>query len=167
MPQGFVTKEFRDNHRVNELKNFPVNIILKLVCKPRIGIRSSIGQSRIGNHALKGATMAKKIKLFGFLYNESSDPQPVTHQREKTHRRRERREREIARQREMNLQSLLSTQPSATSYLDSSSSREDVGEEMDIYIYIYRLHFVCELHLATSQHRPLLKKKKEIYSIKF
>ena len=38
-----LTKEFRDNYHVNELKNFPANIILKLVCKPRIGIRALIG----------------------------------------------------------------------------------------------------------------------------
>ena len=57
-------------------------------------------------------------KLFGFSFNESNDPQPVTHLREETRLRRERREREIARQRETNLQPPPSTPPSATSYLD-------------------------------------------------
>ena len=31
-PSGFVTKEFLDLHRVDELKNFAANILLKLVC---------------------------------------------------------------------------------------------------------------------------------------
>ena len=31
-PKGFVTKEFRDLHHVNELKNFAANIFPKLVC---------------------------------------------------------------------------------------------------------------------------------------
>ena len=43
MPLDFVTKEFRDLHRVDELKNFVANILLKLVSKSRIGIRASIG----------------------------------------------------------------------------------------------------------------------------
>ena len=30
--QGFLTKEFLDLHRVDELKNFATNILLKLVC---------------------------------------------------------------------------------------------------------------------------------------
>ena len=51
--QGFVTKEFRDLHRIDELKNFVANIFLKLVCKPHIGIRASIGYSRTGSRALK------------------------------------------------------------------------------------------------------------------
>ena len=42
--QSFVTKEFCDLHRVNELKNFVTNIFLKLVIKSRTGIRV-IGQS--------------------------------------------------------------------------------------------------------------------------
>ena len=29
---GFVTKEFLDLHRVDELRDFAVNILLKLVC---------------------------------------------------------------------------------------------------------------------------------------
>ena len=40
MPLGFVTKEFRDLHRVDELKNFAVNILLKLVIKLRTGIHA-------------------------------------------------------------------------------------------------------------------------------
>ena len=36
-----MTKEFRDLHRVDELKNFAANIFLKLVSKPRTGIRAS------------------------------------------------------------------------------------------------------------------------------
>ena len=36
-----MTKEFRDLHRVDELKNFAANIFLKLVSKPRTGIRTS------------------------------------------------------------------------------------------------------------------------------
>ena len=43
MSSGFVTKEFCDLYRVDKLKNFVTNIFLKLVCKPRIGIRASIG----------------------------------------------------------------------------------------------------------------------------
>ena len=42
MPLGFVTKELRDLHRVDELKNFAANNLLKLVIKLRIGIRASI-----------------------------------------------------------------------------------------------------------------------------
>ena len=42
-PWGFVTKEVHDLHCVDELKNFIANIFLKLVCKPRIWIRTSIG----------------------------------------------------------------------------------------------------------------------------
>ena len=38
--QGFITKKFRYLHRVNELKNFATNILLKLVCKPCTGIRA-------------------------------------------------------------------------------------------------------------------------------
>ena len=30
--EGFVTKEFLDLHRLNELKDFVANIFLKLVC---------------------------------------------------------------------------------------------------------------------------------------
>ena len=41
MPQGFVTKEFRDLHCVDELKNFAANILLKLACKLRTGIHAS------------------------------------------------------------------------------------------------------------------------------
>ena len=59
--------------------------------------------SRTDLMAIKTVTY-EKIKrhgstnnLFGFSFNESNDPQPVTHLREKTRRRRERREREIAR----------------------------------------------------------------------
>ena len=40
-PQGFVTKQLLDLHRVDELKNFAANIFLKLVSKPHIGIRTS------------------------------------------------------------------------------------------------------------------------------
>ena len=40
-PLGFVTKEFRDLHCVDVLKNFAANIFLKLVCKLRTGIRTS------------------------------------------------------------------------------------------------------------------------------
>ena len=36
-----MTKELIDLHRVNELKNFAGNIFLKLVSKPRTGIRTS------------------------------------------------------------------------------------------------------------------------------
>ena len=36
-----MTKEFRDLYRVDEMKNFATNIFLKLVCKPRTGIRAS------------------------------------------------------------------------------------------------------------------------------
>ena len=42
-PLGFMTKELRDLHRVDELKNFAANIFLKLVSKLRTGIRASIG----------------------------------------------------------------------------------------------------------------------------
>ena len=42
MPLGFVTNEFRDLHRVDELKNFAANIFLKLVIKSCIGIRALI-----------------------------------------------------------------------------------------------------------------------------
>ena len=38
-----MTKEFLDLHRVDELKNFVTNILLKLVCWSRTGIRVSIG----------------------------------------------------------------------------------------------------------------------------
>ena len=37
-PYGFVNKELRDLHCIDELKNFAANILLKLVCKPHIGI---------------------------------------------------------------------------------------------------------------------------------
>ena len=36
-----MTKEFRDLYRVGELKNFAVNIFLKLVSKPRTKIHAS------------------------------------------------------------------------------------------------------------------------------
>ena len=38
-----MTKELRDLHHVDELKNFAANIFLKLVYKLRIGIRALIG----------------------------------------------------------------------------------------------------------------------------
>ena len=50
----FVIKELRDLHCVNELKNFATNIFLKLVCKPHIRIRASIGLLRTRSCALKG-----------------------------------------------------------------------------------------------------------------
>ena len=37
MLYGFVTKEFRDLHRVDELKNFAANILLKLVVSHVLG----------------------------------------------------------------------------------------------------------------------------------
>ena len=37
MSYGFVTKEFRDPHRVDELKNFLANILLKLVVSHVLG----------------------------------------------------------------------------------------------------------------------------------
>ena len=40
MPLGFVTKELRDIHRVDELKNFAANIFLKLVIKSRTEIHA-------------------------------------------------------------------------------------------------------------------------------
>ena len=36
-PQGFLTKEIRDLHRVDELKNFSANILLKLVVSHVLG----------------------------------------------------------------------------------------------------------------------------------
>ena len=39
----FCNQELHDLHRVDELKNFIANIFLKLVCKPRTRIRTSIG----------------------------------------------------------------------------------------------------------------------------
>ena len=41
MPLGFVTKEFRDLHRVDELENFAANKFLKLVSKPHTEIHAS------------------------------------------------------------------------------------------------------------------------------
>ena len=52
-PQDFVTKEFRDLHHVDELKNFAAKIFLKLVCQSHTQIRASIGQSRTWSRALK------------------------------------------------------------------------------------------------------------------
>ena len=40
-PYGFVTKELCDLHRIDELKNFAANILLKLVSKSRTGIHIS------------------------------------------------------------------------------------------------------------------------------
>ena len=37
MPLGFVTKELHDLHRVDELKNFATNILLKLVVSHVLG----------------------------------------------------------------------------------------------------------------------------------
>ena len=37
MSYGFVTKEFRDLHHVDELKNFVTNILLKLVVSHVLG----------------------------------------------------------------------------------------------------------------------------------
>ena len=36
-----MTKELLDFHRVDELKNFATNILIKLVCKLCVGIRAS------------------------------------------------------------------------------------------------------------------------------
>ena len=36
----FVTNDLHDLHRVDDLKNFAVNILLKLVCKSRTEIRA-------------------------------------------------------------------------------------------------------------------------------
>ena len=38
-----MTKELIDFHRLDELKKFVANILLKLVLKSRTGIRASIG----------------------------------------------------------------------------------------------------------------------------
>ena len=38
-----MTKELLDFHRLDELKNFATNILLKLVIKSRTKIRASIG----------------------------------------------------------------------------------------------------------------------------
>ena len=54
MLQGFVTKKFRDLHRVDELKNFAANILLKLVVSHVLGSVHRFGQSRIGSRGLKG-----------------------------------------------------------------------------------------------------------------
>ena len=40
MPLCFVTKKFRDLHRVDELKNFTANIFLKMISKLRTGSRA-------------------------------------------------------------------------------------------------------------------------------
>ena len=37
MPQGFVTKEFHDLHRIDELENFAANILFKLVVSHVLG----------------------------------------------------------------------------------------------------------------------------------
>ena len=39
-PQGFITTKLHDLHCIDELKNFATNILLKLVCKLRIGIHA-------------------------------------------------------------------------------------------------------------------------------
>ena len=49
-----MTKEFRDLHRVDELKNFVANIFLKLVSKLRTGI-----------HALKGENVTTEQVQLG------------------------------------------------------------------------------------------------------
>ena len=38
MPYGFVTKEFRDLHHVDERMNFATNILLKLVVSHVLGV---------------------------------------------------------------------------------------------------------------------------------
>ena len=48
-----MTKELRDLHRVDELKNFAANILLKLVRKPRTGIRASNWLVTYWSRALK------------------------------------------------------------------------------------------------------------------
>ena len=48
-----MTKEFLDFHRLDELKNFTTNILLKLVIKSCTGIRAFIGYSYTGSRALK------------------------------------------------------------------------------------------------------------------
>ena len=41
LSRDFVTKEFLDLHRLDELKNFAANIFLKLMSKSHTGIRAS------------------------------------------------------------------------------------------------------------------------------
>ena len=45
---GFVTKEFYDLHRVDELKNFTANIFLKLVSKPYLDLHIELVSHVLG-----------------------------------------------------------------------------------------------------------------------
>ena len=81
--QSFVTKEFRDLHRSDELKNFAINILLRLVVSHILGSVQLIGQSRTGSYALKmrdchyrtslirywgKSSTVDLYKVLGFLY---------------------------------------------------------------------------------------------------
>ena len=78
-----MTKQLHDLHRLDELKNFATNILLKLVIKSGTGIHASIGLSHTGSHALKRKDCHYKTspieywgkgltvgwyKVLGFLY---------------------------------------------------------------------------------------------------
>ena len=60
-----MTKQLHDLHRLDELKNFETNILLKLVIKSRTGIYA-IGQSRIRRCALKRRDCHDKTSPIGY-----------------------------------------------------------------------------------------------------